>query len=52
MAAGMGEDALVEERTIDVHIKALRRKLGTPDLIQTARGVGYRIREDPGTSEK
>jgi two-component system phosphate regulon response regulator PhoB len=52
MAAGMGEDALVEEGTVDVHIKALRRKLGTPDLIQTSRGVGYRFREDPGTLEK
>ena len=33
--------------TIDVHIKTLRRKLGTADLIETVRGVGYRFRERP-----
>jgi DNA-binding response OmpR family regulator len=27
-------------RTVDSHIKALRRKLG-PDLIRTVHGVGY-----------
>lgn len=36
--------ALVEERTVDVHIAALRRKLGNPVLIQTARRAGYRFR--------
>jgi DNA-binding response OmpR family regulator len=45
IAAAMGADAVVEERTIDAHIRTLRRKLGTPDLIQTVRGVGYRFRE-------
>jgi two-component system phosphate regulon response regulator PhoB len=43
--AAIGEGAVVEERTIDVHVKTLRRKLGTPDLIETVRGVGYRFRE-------
>ncbi len=28
MDAAIGEDAIVLERTIDVHIKSLRRKLG------------------------
>jgi DNA-binding response OmpR family regulator len=30
-------------RTVDVHIAQLRKKLGHPDLIQTVRGVGYRL---------
>ncbi|MBM4004175.1 MAG: response regulator [Planctomycetes bacterium] len=43
-------DTIVLERTIDVHIKSLRRKLG--DLghrIETVRGVGYRFREETET---
>jgi two-component system phosphate regulon response regulator PhoB len=47
MDAAIGEGAVVLERTIDVHIKTLRKKLGDSDLIQTVRGVGYRFREDP-----
>ena len=35
----------VTDRTVDAHIKALRRALGDPALIQTVRGVGYRLRE-------
>jgi two-component system phosphate regulon response regulator PhoB len=45
MDAAIGGGAIVLERTIDVHIKTLRRKLGDADLIQTVRGVGYRFRE-------
>jgi two-component system phosphate regulon response regulator PhoB len=49
MDAAIGEGQIVLERTIDVHIKTLRRKLtevgGDPDLIETVRGVGYRFRE-------
>jgi two-component system phosphate regulon response regulator PhoB len=45
MDAAIGEGAIVLERTIDVHIKTLRKKLGTSDLIETVRGVGYRFRE-------
>ncbi|ADV60619.1 two component transcriptional regulator, winged helix family [Isosphaera pallida ATCC 43644] len=46
MDAAMGEDAVVLERTIDVHIKSLRKKLNhSADLIETVRGVGYRFRE-------
>jgi two-component system response regulator RegX3 len=29
-------------RTVDVHIAQLRRKLGTPELIRTVRGAGYK----------
>jgi two-component system phosphate regulon response regulator PhoB len=46
MDAAIGEDAIVLERTIDVHIKSLRKKLGdAADLIETVRGVGYRFHE-------
>jgi two-component system phosphate regulon response regulator PhoB len=46
MDAAIGEGAIVLERTIDVHIKTLRKKLGPDhDYIETVRGVGYRFRE-------
>lgn len=46
MDAAIGEDSMVLERTIDVHVKSLRRKLGAAgDLIETVRGVGYRFHE-------
>ena len=39
-----GYTADVETRTLDVHIRSLRQKLGAGgDLIETVRGVGYRI---------
>ncbi|MFL6203738.1 MAG: response regulator transcription factor [Acidimicrobiales bacterium] len=31
-------------KTLDVHIAALRKKLGDPGLIETVRGVGFRVR--------
>jgi two-component system, OmpR family, response regulator RegX3 len=31
-------------KTIDVHVAALRRKLGDPGWIETLRGVGFRLR--------
>ncbi len=31
-------------RTLDVHIATLRGKLGDPELVETVRGVGYRLR--------
>jgi two-component system response regulator RegX3 len=30
-------------KTIDVHVAALRRKLGEPGLVETVRGVGFRL---------
>ena len=45
MDSAIGEGTIVLERTIDVHIKTLRKKLESPDLIETVRGVGYRFRE-------
>jgi len=39
-----GEDANALERTIDVHVRALRQKLEDKSkLIETVRGVGYRF---------
>ena len=38
-----------ETRTVDVHIRTLRQKLGNAgDLIETVRGVGYRMGENYG----
>jgi len=43
---------LVEDRTVDVHIKDLRRRLGQQgSRIETVRGVGYRLSELPPLSE-
>src|SRR5262245_23765096 len=40
-----GEDAEVTERSVDVHVAAIRRKLGDyRDLVETLRGVGYRFK--------
>ena len=40
----IGEDAIVTDRNIDVHVRALRQKLGDHgDWIETVRGVGYRF---------
>jgi len=42
----LGEDALVIDRNIDVHIQAVRKKLGTHrSLVETIRGVGYRLKD-------
>jgi DNA-binding response OmpR family regulator len=30
-------------RTLDVHVATLRTKLGRPALLETVRGVGYRL---------
>lgn len=44
--AALGADTLVLERTIDVHIRSLRKKLSSmSDSIQTVRGIGYRFKE-------
>ena len=31
-------------KTIDVHVAALRKKLGDPQWIETVRGIGFRLR--------
>jgi two-component system OmpR family response regulator len=40
-----GDGGLVADRTIDVHVKSLRKKFGKFDFIETVRGIGYRARE-------
>src|SRR3989337_1404960 len=45
-----GDHVFVEERTVDVHIRRLRQALapsGHETLIETVRGVGYRLRTEP-----
>ncbi|MFZ5552292.1 MAG: response regulator transcription factor [Bacteroidota bacterium] len=37
-----GEDVIVGDRTIDVHIRKLREKIGE-DYIKTVKGIGYRF---------
>jgi len=46
IAAVHGDATKLTSRTVDVHITAIRRKLGElGDLIKTVRGVGYRVDE-------
>lgn len=44
-----GYDYTADSRTVDVHIRHIRQKLeeapGSPKLIETVRGVGYRFKE-------
>ena len=46
-----GHDSDIESRTVDVHIRRLRKALapaGKDNLIQTVRGTGYRLSATPG----
>jgi two-component system catabolic regulation response regulator CreB len=47
-----GDNFAITDRTVDSHVKALRRKVaqagGEPGLIETVRGVGYRLSDRPG----
>ena len=53
MDVAIGEGAVVLERTIDVHVKTLRKKLGgEQEFIETVRGIGYRFREQKGDGSK
>jgi DNA-binding response OmpR family regulator len=46
-----GDNFAITDRTVDSHVKALRRKLsdagGSAQLIETVRGVGYRVSDRP-----
>lgn len=46
-----GDGGIVTDRTIDVHVKTLRRKFAGLDFIETVRGIGYRVRETPLPAE-
>ncbi len=41
----VGENVVVVDRNVDVHIRAIRKKLGETELVETIRGVGYRFKE-------
>jgi DNA-binding response OmpR family regulator len=42
----LGYDSVVYDRTIDAHVKSLRKKLGkAKSYIETVRGAGYRFKE-------
>jgi two-component system phosphate regulon response regulator PhoB len=46
-----GDHVFVEERTVDVHIRRLRKALepsGHDVLVETVRGSGYRFTATPG----
>ncbi len=41
-----GYESLIDTRTVDTHVRRLRKKLGkAADSIETVRGFGYRLRE-------
>ena len=46
-----GDGYAITDRTIDSHVKSLRRKVadagGDPGLLETVRGVGYRVTDEP-----
>ncbi|MGE5680414.1 MAG: winged helix-turn-helix domain-containing protein, partial [Bacillota bacterium] len=40
-----GDDIFVVERTVDVHVRKIREKMGEfADFIETVKGVGYRFK--------
>ncbi len=46
LSGALGPNAMVLDRSVDVHIRAIRKKLEERrDLIETVRGVGYRFAE-------
>jgi DNA-binding response OmpR family regulator len=53
MDKAMGTDVFVTDRAIDVHITAIRKKLGNANwLVRTVRGVGYSLQETPGSPDE
>jgi DNA-binding response OmpR family regulator len=41
-----GYESLIDTRTVDTHVRRLRKKLGeAADAVETVRGFGYRLRE-------
>ena len=51
MKEAIGEDVYILDRNIDVHVRAIRKKLGEgKDYILTVRGVGYRFADLAGVS--
>jgi two-component system phosphate regulon response regulator PhoB len=53
MTRAMGAGVTVTERTIDVHMTSIRKKLGAcSGLIKTVRGVGYKISADAASEDE
>jgi DNA-binding response OmpR family regulator len=50
-----GDGFRITDRTIDSHVKALRKKIAEagaePSWIETVRGIGYRLTDEPGAGE-
>lgn len=44
LSAVWGPDVVVVDRTVDVHVRKIREKIGS-DYIETVKGVGYRLAE-------
>ncbi|MHC5067158.1 MAG: response regulator [Planctomycetota bacterium] len=43
----MGDDAIIIDRNVDVHVRSVRKKIGPyRDYIETVRGVGYRFTDN------
>ena len=42
-----GRDVYVVDRTVDVHVRKIREKIGS-DYIETVKGVGYKLNESMG----
>jgi DNA-binding response OmpR family regulator len=51
-----GDGFAISDRTIDSHVKALRKKVAEagaePSLIETVRGVGYRVADAPNARKE
>lgn len=50
-----GDGFAISDRTVDSHVKSLRKKVGEaggdPGVIETVRGVGYRVTDRPAGSD-
>lgn len=50
-----GDGFAITDRTVDSHVKGLRKKVaeagGDPNLVETVRGVGYRVAATPALSD-
>jgi len=46
IARARGDDSAIIDRTVDVHVASLRKKLGKQgEMVETVWGVGYRLKE-------
>jgi DNA-binding response OmpR family regulator len=53
MYTAMGPAVMVTARTIDVHVAAIRKKLGAwGGMIRTIRGVGYLLSDEIGPDDR